>query len=352
MVHRCLMLGAGGMAGHWLQRFLPAFADRIEVAALVEVQPAVLEAAADRLQLPANRRFTSLHDAFQVVDQLDVDCCLIVIPPAYHKEAALLAAQHGLHILSEKPIADTWENTVEIFRAVTASGVKMQVMQNYRYTTRIMTLKQVVDSGRIGKPNYIIARFAADYRRPNAWGAPFRHQMRHALLIEGAIHHFDQIRNLSGGDCLTIAGTEWNPGAASFQGECCALYVMQMDNRVNASYEGNCVEAGWQNSWRQERYRIECADGAVTLDRDNVVRIEEHTPGEGLRISEVPPLKAALEEHQAVIAQFLDWLDGGPVPPTALQDNIKSAAMLFAAIEASATNRTINIQQMLADAIQ
>jgi predicted dehydrogenase len=121
------------------------------------------------------------------------------------------------------------------------------------------------------------------------------------------------------------------------------------DGRL-AQYEGSGLAAGWQNSWRGEYYRVECEGGAVVLDRDNVVRIQEHERGRGLRTEEVPTVSLELEEHAAVIGQFLDWLDGGPAPATVVEDNIKSTAMLFGAIQASATNQSVDVAQMVASA--
>jgi predicted dehydrogenase len=87
----------------------------------------------------------------------------------------------------------------------------------------------------------------------------FRHEMAHGLLIEGGIHHLDQLRNLCGADCETIAGWDWNPGhvrgetaawqrSDSFDGEACALLVMRMTNGSFASYEGNNLATGKTNS--------------------------------------------------------------------------------------------------------
>lgn len=350
--HRCLMIGAGGMARNWLERFLPPFAERLVVAGLVDVNAAVLTAAADRLDLPAHARFTSLEEAFAALDRgaIVADCCFVVIPPRFHRAAVEAAAARGLAILSEKPIADTWEDVAAVYRAVTAAGARMQVVQNYRYTSRIQTLKGVLDSGRLGRLHYLVSRFAADYRQRLAWGAEFRHEMRHPLLIEGAIHHFDQLRHLSGADCAAIAGWEWLPesGRRSFKGEALAQYVLRMADDTRASYEGSGLAGGWQNSWRHEYYRAECEGGAVVVDRDDTVRIEEWKPGRGLRIEEVPAVRLEWEEHQAVIAQFLDWLDGGAAPATVLADNIKSAAMLFGAIEASAAGGAVDVAAKVA----
>jgi predicted dehydrogenase len=346
------MIGAGGLAGAWLRRFLPAFAERLAVAGLVDIAPEVLHGAADALGLPDQARFTDLADAFAALDRGDLvaDCCIVVIPPRFHRAAVEAAAARGLAILSEKPIADTWEDVSAVYRAVTAAGARMQVMQNYRFTARIQTLKRVLDSGRLGRLHYLVARFAADYRRRMAWGAEFRHEMRHPLLIEGAIHHFDQLRHLSGADCAAIAGWEWLPesGRTSFKGEILGQFTMRMSDGTRAGYEGNGLAGGWQNTWHHEYYRAECEGGAVVLDRDDIVRVEEWQPGRGLRIEEVPAERLPWEGHQAVIAQFLDWLDGGPTPATVLDDNIQSAAMLFGAIEASAAERVVDVAAKVA----
>ena len=125
------------------------------------------------------------------------------------QEAVELACERGMDILSEKPIADTLAGCAAIVRAVNTAGVKMMVTQNYRYTRRILTLKEAVSS--LGAVNYVVARYASDYRERGAW-AMFRHELDHSLLVEGGIHHLDQIRNLSGADCQSIAGWDWNPG--------------------------------------------------------------------------------------------------------------------------------------------
>jgi predicted dehydrogenase len=341
---RCLMIGAGGMAGAWIRHFYPRFTGRAEIVGLVDVREEPLQSAGEFLGLPADRRFRDMAAAFQ---QVEADYCTIVIPPAYHRDAVMHAVERRLPILSEKPIADTWDACLEIYRAVMGAGLRMQVVQNYRFTPRIQTIQQAVRDGRIGKVNYIVGRFAADYRERGAWGA-FRHEIPHSLLVEGSVHHFDQIRYLSGADCQTIAGWEWRPDHPSFDGECCGLFVMRMTNDVRAQYEGNCLEAGWQNSWHQEYYRLEGEHGAIAVDRDNVVRLLTHTAAQGLRIDELSPIHREYEGHTAIIDQFLTWLDGGPAPETRLEENIKSAAMLFGAIDASQTNETVNVGAKLA----
>jgi predicted dehydrogenase len=353
--YRCLMIGAGGMAGRWAREFWTPFRDRMTIVGLVDINPVALQTTGDWLGLPENARFTSTREAFESVD---ADFCCIATPPAFHREAVELACARRMHILSEKPVADTVEACAAIVRYVRDSRVKMMITQNYRYTPRILTLKAAV--AELGGVNYVVARYASDYRVRGAWGAAFRHTMPHSLLIEGGIHHFDQIRNLSGGNCLTIAGWDWNPGLVhaqgdnwrggdSFDGEPCGLFVMRMNNGSFASYEGNNLASGKTHSWRSEYYRVECDGGAAVLDRDHTVRIEDRSDGGTLQIREVAPVPVTWEGHLAMPAQFLDWLDGGPAPPTTLEDNLQSTAMLFASIRASESGDSVDVQEVVSE---
>jgi predicted dehydrogenase len=347
----CLMLGAGAMGSRWIRAIWQPFRDRMEFAALVDPNPAALHEAGDWLGLPPAARFADAREAFATID---ADFCCIVTPPDHHREAVELACGRGMDILSEKPVADTPQACGAIARAVKAAGVRMMVTQNYRYTRRIVTLKQALNE--LGPVNYTVARYASDYRQRGDWGM-FRHEMRHGLLIEGGIHHLDQLRNLCSADCETISGWDWNPGhvrgeaaawrsSDAFDAEASALLVLRMTDGSFASYEGNNLATGKTNSWYGEYYRLECEGGAAVLDRDHTVRIEERSAAGTLQTREVPPVEVIWEGHQAVAAQFLDWLDGGPPPATTLTDNLQSTAMLFAAIRASETGATVNVQEI------
>jgi hypothetical protein len=157
------------------------------------------------------------------------------------------------------------------------------------------------------------------------------------------------LRNLSGADCAAIAGWDWNPAWSSFDGESSGHFLAKMTNGVIANYEGNCNEAGVQNTWHQEFYRAECEGGAVTIDQDHVVRTWEKLPT-GLRMEEVPLLRPQYEGHNAIMDQFLTWKEGGPAPVTVLEDNLHSAGMLFGAIRASEENRVVNVAEMVGEA--
>jgi predicted dehydrogenase len=341
------------MAWYWIEQFWTPFRDRVEIAALVDVNPNALQQAGDFLGLESARRFTQVAQAFEAVE---ADFCCIVTPPAFHAEAVELACRRGLDILSEKPIADTWDACCSIYHSVARAQVRMMVTQNYRYSPRIVTLKKAI--AELGKINYIASRYASDWRqRKEGW---YIHTAPHANLVDCAIHHFDQLRNLTNSDCRTIAGYSWNPGlirgdqtafqgGTSFDGDAVSLFALSMQNGSFAQYEGSNIATGKTNSWHEEYYRVECEGGAAVLDSDSVVRIESRE-GHGISVREVPEERLEWSGHQAIIHQFLAWLDGGTAPPTVLADNIRSNALLFAAIEAKTTGTVVDVERMISAA--
>lgn len=327
---RVLLVGAGGWAReHWIEKVWPDFRDRVVISGLVDKNETVLHDSGECLGVPRELRFTLMDKAFEKVS---ADFCVISIPPAYHKHAVLLAADKGMHILSEKPIADTFEDVAAIYKTVKERSLKMAITQNYRFEAPILTLRDVLRSGKLGRLDYIVAKYSSDYRKPRSWGVDNVHERENPLLIEAAIHHFDMIRNLTNSNCETIIGYGWNPAWSSFRGNPNGLFLMQMEDGIKAIYEGNSLESGITNNWFHEYYRVQCEKGVASVGRDQVVRIYRRGNSGHQIIEEVPLVDVQLRGHHAILSEFLHWLDGEKPVETELQDNIYSAAMVFAAI--------------------
>jgi len=126
------------------------------------------------------------------------------------------------------------------------------------------------------------------------------------------------------------------------------MFLLTMTNGIACQFEMNHVSRGRQNGWHHEGYWVECEHGDVTLDGNDTVRIEEHLGRDRLRVTEVEPVTAPFEDHLWIIDEFLNWLDGGPAPVTNAEDNIYTAALSFAAVEAIKTGSSVDIQAMTA----
>lgn len=342
-MHRGVLVGAGGFGGAWVRNFLPAARDRVEIVGVADLDSGVRARAGDTLGVPSDRLYESYET---MLAEVEADVCFVVIPPAARTGVVRAAAGRGLAVLCEKPIAASWDQTLEIGGIVRAAGIKFAVMQNYREQSRIRALKRVLQRPELRNVNLIESRFAVNYTIDTAGGA-FRHQIPDAFIYEGAEHHLDQIRNLTGADADWVQGHQWGQGWSTFSGPTTLALIIRMQNGVMVTYEMNHVERGPQNGWHSERYRIGTEGGTVVLDADDVIRIVRDTP-DGEIVEEVIPVEDERDEHHALIGQFLDWLEGGPAPFNVFDDNVATMALTFAAVDATHTGERVDVGQKLA----
>jgi len=343
MAHRMIQVGTGGFGAAWCSRFLPPNVEDglVEVVAAVDKNPDVWTNAQKHLGVPPECCYTDVRKAF---DENPADFCTVVVPPASHEMVVDEALAHDMHILSEKPIADTLEASVRIADKVKSAGKKMGVTMSHRFDQDKTTLRRLVRSGQVGGLDYVVCRFTMNCRKFGSWGK-FRHEIPDPLMIEGAVHHLDIIADLAGARCDTIYAATWNPPWGEYAGDSQGLVTMVMENGVKAFYEGAKSNARTLNGWSNEYFRAECERGTVVLDHRRVVVLLD---GEEPR--QVPLLEQSKWSNAWLIEKFVKWLDGGEEMETNVEDNLQSVALIFSAIESSRRGRPVGVQQMLKSA--
>ena len=341
-IKTCLMIGAGGMAGGWINKFAYGFSDRVKIIGLVDVNNEVLQKKGQNLGLGKDQLFTDYEEA---IEKVKADFCGIATPPQFHRSQAVAAMESGMPVICEKPIADTLDAAKAMVRTAKKKDLPCTIIQNYRYEHNKQELVRIREEGRLGRLQHIVGRYACDYRKYASWGKSWRHDMDFGLLSEGSAHHMDMLRFLSGGNCEILTGFGWNPEWSSFKHYSSGMYVMKMNNGIHTFYEGNSSAAGITNCWNREYYRAEFEEGTVEIDYGAEMKI--HRVGQETQIYNAPdiPLKA----HDYLFDEFLNWLDGGKPSATRIEDNIQSFVMVVAAMEATLDGQSKRIAGYLDD---
>ncbi|MDD5263012.1 MAG: Gfo/Idh/MocA family oxidoreductase [Methylacidiphilales bacterium] len=337
-------IGVGGFGQHWCNAVLPRLKDlglAVPVAA-VDINRETLGKAKTQLGLADDQLFTSAEKAF---GEAKADFVTIVVPPAYHEQMVDLAVQHGCHILSEKPIADTMAATCRIYRKVRNAGLMMAVTMSHRFDQDKQTLEAQIKSGRHGRLNYIVGRFTHNCREFASWGK-FRHEIADPLLVEGTVHHFDILRALTGSNAKSVYALTWNPPWGHYAGDSTGMVTIEMENGVKCLYEGAKANASTMNGWTNEYFRAECEDGTLELDR-RWLRVLRGGAWDKPLSQDLPMLQQPAWMNPWLAELFVNWLNGGDAPPNNLDDNIQCCALLFAAIESAHSGRIIDVQQFL-----
>jgi len=217
------------------------------------------------------------------------------------------------------------------------------VVQNRRYIDGVRRIREMIENGVLGE----LTALHADFFIGAHFGG-FREQMRDVLLLDMAIHTLDAARFMAGADPLAVYALESNPRGSWYAHGAAANAIFEFSDDVLFTYRGSWVAEGGTTSW-ESQWRIVGTTG--TLLWDGAERFEARAvAGDSgflrpLRDVAVPPppRPAQTHGHASVIAEFLDAIETGRVPETAGSDNIKSLAMVFAAIESARTRQRVLI---------
>ena len=129
-------------------------------------------------------------DFKRVLDDEEVNLVVVNTPDRFHVSYALQALNAGKNVLVEKPFAPTSKEAEEVFALAKSKGLVCMPNQNRRFDADFLAVKEVLDSGKIGKLVKLESHY--DYFRENGW---YDHL---GTLYNLGVHTVDQIVCLLG----------------------------------------------------------------------------------------------------------------------------------------------------------
>jgi predicted dehydrogenase len=98
----------------------------------------------------------------------DIDAVYIPLPNSLHAEWAIKAAEHGKHILCEKPLALDLDEAVRMFEAADRHGVMLLESFPYYFQPQTAAMMSLIGEGAIGNVRAIQASFGFTVGNPGA----------------------------------------------------------------------------------------------------------------------------------------------------------------------------------------
>jgi len=133
----------------------------------------------------------------------DIDVAVIATPSVDHGRDTRKALAAGKHVVVEKPMATSLLEADAMIRAADEAGRKLFVHQNYRFYPEFLHLKEVIDSGMIGRL-FHVRNYIAAFARRNDWQTLAKNGG--GQLNNTAVHFLDQILQLLPGAITTVCG--------------------------------------------------------------------------------------------------------------------------------------------------
>lgn len=325
---RVAVVGLGGISDVWL----PLLRERpdVEIVAAVDVDTAAAEAALARhgLEVPL---FDGVDAALGATSPSVV---VNLTPPQLHRAVGEAALGAGCHVLSEKPLAPTIQDARALVDAAERARRSYAVMQNRRFEVGIRVARNGIAAGRIGK----VTITACDFLLAPRFGG-FREEMENPLLLDMAIHHFDQARFLTGADAVAVSCHAFNPAGSPFAGDASAICVFEFDDGSVFSYRGSWSAPGTGTSWNGA-WRIIGTAGTVSWDGEGAAVAEIALPSDGELVA--PADREEWDEawegrtgHAGCLDELFGALVEGRRAETDCADNVKSVEMVVAAVEST-----------------
>ncbi len=177
--------------------------------------------------------------------------------------------------------------------------------------------------------------------------------MASPLLVDMAIHTFDQARFISGADPLTVYCHEFNPPGSWYAGNAMAICIFEMSDGSVFDYRGSwCAEGAptsWEAAWRVTGERGTAMwDGQgepfaeVVADKDQTGKfVQDYERFSGKTVE----MKHTF--HHGCLDEMFAALDENRKPETDCSDNLYSMAMVLAALESAKTGNKVRIAEWM-----
>ena len=196
--------------------------------------------AEKRLAFEAELGVPSVPDMTTLLANPEIAGVILTIPNEQHLPVAAEVAKAGKHVYTEKPIASTLEDGIEIAALEQKFGITVTVGHSARLMAGIRQIRAAIDSGELGRVAFIEANFSNERAlelTPKTWRW-YKDKAPGGPLSQLAIHQFDVLHYLGGE--ITEAGSmasKLSPGGAEVDDQSMTLLKFA-DGKVG--YVGSC----------------------------------------------------------------------------------------------------------------
>ena len=337
---RLVLVGCGRISERHLEA-IDAHPELSLVAVSDEV-PARARAVGEKQGVPA---FTSYA---AMLKETDADAAIICTPSGLHPRHGIMAAERGLHVICEKPMATRLEEADQLVKTCDDAGVHLFVVKQNRLNPGVQLLKRAVETGRFGR--IYMASVRVFWNRPQSYYdmAPWRGtwEFDGGAFMNQASHYVDLIQWLMGPVESVSAKTATlgrrieseDTGAAILRFRSGALGVLEttmltyprnLEGSITIIGEKGTVQIGGTALNRVEQWQFAEYD-------------DDDREAEALRVAP-DPLSVYGSGHRPYYDNVVRVLRGEAAPGTDGREGRKSLELILGIYESARTGREIHL---------
>jgi UDP-N-acetylglucosamine 3-dehydrogenase len=322
-----LLIGAGTMGSVHGEAFT-----KMENAVLVGIVDKNLEKAKQLSEKLETKAFQTFEEAIEGLEKVDV--VSICVPTPFHKLYLKLAAERGIHIICEKPLARNLEDAREMIDLCQLKNVKLFVGHVVRFFPEYLQAKNIIEEGKIG--NLAVVRTSRGGSFPKAsddWYADY--ESSGGLVLDMIIHDFDFLRWCFGEVDQVYAKSikDGNKKRIDY-----SLVTLRFKSGVIAHVEGTWAHQGFTT-----KFEFAGEKGIIEHDSSKSVPVvlevrNRNKVGGGVAVPE-SPLKYS--PYFIELEHFINCIETGKEPIVSAEDAYKAMEIAISALNSIETGREV-----------
>ena len=277
-----------------------------------------------------------------------MDLVVIGSPSGLHAEQGIAAAQHGLHVLTEKPIDRSTARADRLIAEADRAGVTLGVIFQDRMKPDVRRLKTLLDAGRLGTP--ILASASVRWHRPPEYYGASEWRGTQALdgggaLMNQGVHTVDLLLWLFG------------PVRRVFGKTATRLHAIEVEDTAVAVLEfasgaiGTLEAATSAYPGYARRIELTGSEGTLRLEGDRLAAVDLRSGAEDTDVPDSHPISAAatsavvadVRAHRAVFEDFIAAAARGVQPSCDGAQGRASVAVIEAIYRSSSTGEAVDL---------
>jgi predicted dehydrogenase len=323
--YRIGLIGAGRF-GREHAEALAGLPDRIEFAAVADPNPEARNSVAERF---GARRFAEWRALLP-----EVDAVVVATSHDAHAEIATAALEAGRGVMIEKPLAVRLAECDSIVAAARRSGSPCMVAQPSRFIPGFAEMLRRVRDGAIGRVAYARSAMIKDFEigTRQAWHLDPR---QGGMWLVNAVHLVDRLTLIFGEPPIQVSAAmgAWFHADLPVDDSGIAIF------RFPESRIGVAEAVGFRHGSNDHTTFVQGTEGALRWSPD---RGTEFAHGGRWTTATAPDPQWLPRAMRGEWLAFLDHLDGGPSPVSAVEGRQAVAAVL-AATTAAETGQSVAI---------
>jgi predicted dehydrogenase len=338
--YKLVGIGSGYFAGFqyraWSKRI-----PEVEVTAMCNRTKEKANPIMEECNIPAH-----YSNYLEMLDKEKPDIVDIITPPDTHLEMCMEAADRGIDIICQKPLAPTFEEAKKLVEYVKKSGVRFMVHENWRFQPWYREMKKLIDKGMIGEVHSLYFRS----RMGDGWGEnayiprqPYFRKYPRFLVYENGIHFIDTFRFLFGEVEQVYASLrKLNP---VINGEDAAKVFFTFQNGIEAVWDANRYN---ETTAKNPRFTfgnclIEGREGSLRLYEDGRISLQLLGKEEVDHKYEVDDIDFSGDCVYLTQRHFIDCLISGDEFETGGDDYLKSLNVQEAVYDSAENNNIVKL---------